>query len=258
MIAILSVSIIEMTPDSWLGKALIALASTAVISVLIYLYRRIVPRIPGTPEYRERLKAQEIEDAAAKQNNDVVFSRTINNTNVKLFSGDITRSTAQAIVSSDDTLLSATGGVAKSIVRAAGASVQKRLRALSANNIPRGSIAVTSAGRMPYKYILHAIVLTKARDHTDYPSKEEIIRLVRRIVEVSDALGIESFALPLLAGGTAAKKLREEGLASDQDIIQFILMALFEALAKRQNSIKSVFLVVFDNRHLTDGLLAKL
>ena len=88
--------------------------------------------------------------------------------------------------------------------------------------------------------------------------KEEIIRLVRRIVEVSDALGIESFALPILAGGTAAKKLRAEGLASDQDIIQFILMALFEALAKHQNSIKSVFLVVFDNRHLTDGLLAKL
>ena len=89
----------------------------------------------------------------------------------KIFSGDITRSTAEIIVSSDDTLLSASGGVARSIAHAAGPATKAHIRRLAATSLRRGTVAITGGGRTQFKYIFHAVVLTRERDRVEYPTK---------------------------------------------------------------------------------------
>jgi O-acetyl-ADP-ribose deacetylase (regulator of RNase III) len=248
----------DVAPDSWTGKAVLALLPVAVGSFFIWVWNKTSRYIPGTEEYQLRVEAQRILDAAAKQDNEVVFTRSVNGTQVKLFSGDITQSSAQIIVSSDDTLLSATGGVAKSIVSLAGKNVKARLKAISKQNVSRGTIAITDGGNTGYRYIFHAIVLTKARDHTEYPTKKEVELLLRRILDAADAIGVESISLPILAGGTASKKLKEEGLGSHQEVIRFIIESISRSLASKRNQLKSVFVVEYDNRHLTGDFVSLL
>jgi O-acetyl-ADP-ribose deacetylase (regulator of RNase III) len=241
-----------------LGLATIAIA--ALGSALWALFRTLLwQRIPGTEEYEEyhsRLKVQEMLNSSAIQSNKVVFSTKFKNTEVALFSGDITQSDANVIVSSDDTLLSASGGVARAIVTAAGKKIRKRLLELSGANLRRGSIAITEGGATPFTYIFHAVVLTKTRARIQYPRRDEISRLIQRIVAVADAIGVGSLAMPVLAGGTAAKEL--EGLHSEQDVILFIFSCLAEALKRAETSLETVFLIVFDNKHLSDDFVAKL
>lgn len=247
--------VLAFAPDTWAGGIAVGLASTSIGSVLYWTKTKIKPYMRGTQEYDDRVKAQEREDALAHQSNEVVLVEDRNGTKIKLFSGDILRSSAKIIVSSDDTLLSARGGVAKAIVAAAGKKIKRQLQAISATNVPRGSVVITSGGSTKFTYIIHAVVLTKASDHTEYPSKDEIAVLVRKIIDVADATGAESIALPVLAGGTAAKRLRDQGLTSDQDIIGFLVMALAKTLDQRATHLKTVFVIVYDDKDLDKAFI---
>lgn len=251
-------TVLEITPNSWTGAVIAGLLGTFLATILVWLFRRGKVYVPGTDEYESFKLAQALKDANATQNNEVVFSASFNNTDLKLFSGDIIHSSAQIIVSSDDTLLSAAGGVAEKIVNAAGKNIRKRLHEISKTSVPRGSIAITSGGLTSFRYILHAVVLTKTRDYTEFPSKSEIVRLVRHIVEVSDAVGAESLAMPVLASGTASKKLKEEGLSKDQDVIAFILHALAENLRLKRTGLKTIFLIVYDKNQLSHDFISSL
>src|SRR5262245_1176072 len=248
----------NLTLDSWAGKALGGIVAAAAGAIFLWLWRKSSRYVYGTEEYQARIEAQIIADAAAKQDNEVVFSRDVGDTQLKLFSGDITRSSASVIVRSDDTLLSATGGVAKAIIGAAGSSVKRRLRAISSYNIQRGMVAITDGGRTRFRYILHAVVLTKASDHTEYPSKKEIALLLGRLITIADAMGADSVALPILAAGTAAKRLKEEGLATEQDVIRFIIATLVNVLEERRRQLRTVFVVAYSNKYLTDDFVRDL
>lgn len=244
----------DIHPGTWVGAIAVGLTT----AVILWAIRRTEAYVPGTDEYQARVRQQAIFDAAATQNNEVIFNGIVNQTEIKIFSGDITKSSASVIVSSDDTLLSATGGVANSIVQAAGKKVLKRMRKIAKSGVPRGALAITDGGNTEYKYIFHAVVLTKASDHTEYPSKDEIQRLVFRIISTADAAGIESIALPIIAGGVAAKKLSEQGLKTEQQLIYFIAEAVKKALTDKITSLRVVFLVVYDEEDLSQELTTDL
>jgi O-acetyl-ADP-ribose deacetylase (regulator of RNase III) len=248
----------KITPDTWAGGIAIGLISTAIASVLYSINNKIKPLVPWTPEGIIRLKEQEIADRVATQTNEVILVAERNGTQIKIFNGDITRSTADIIVSSDDTLLSATSGVAKKIVLIAGNKVRKQLQLIASTSVPRGAVAITSGGQSRYTYIVHAVVLTRTANGLEFPTKEEIGSLVRRIVGVAVATGAESIALPVLAGGTAAKKLREQGLKTNQDIIAFLLAEIVGALDQKGTSLREVFLITFNSEEINEGFLVKL
>jgi O-acetyl-ADP-ribose deacetylase (regulator of RNase III) len=71
--------------------------------------------------------------------------------------GDITTSTAQVLVSSDDYYLSMGGGVSASILRAGGQAIALD----AAKKVPAvlGDVVVTTAGSLPAQYIFHAITI---------------------------------------------------------------------------------------------------
>jgi O-acetyl-ADP-ribose deacetylase (regulator of RNase III) len=75
--------------------------------------------------------------------------------------GDITTSSADVLVSSDDSNLSMGGGVSAAIRRAAGQGILLEV----AESIPArlGKVVVTGAGSLQAKYIFHAVTIGKSK-----------------------------------------------------------------------------------------------
>src|SRR4051812_5590825 len=81
----------------------------------------------------------------------------INKTTFRVAYGDITKLVADALVSSDDNYLTMGGGVSDAILRAGGEEI--RQQALKHVPLKIGDVAVTSAGKLPAKYIFHAVTI---------------------------------------------------------------------------------------------------
>jgi O-acetyl-ADP-ribose deacetylase (regulator of RNase III) len=104
-----------------------------------------------------------------------------------------------AIVSSDDSTLSMAGGVSAAIASLTGSAIRDEVA--SRLPLPVGAIAVTSAGRLPIKYIIHAVTV----DWTNrvLPTPRTIRQLIREILSRCEALNIARVAIPALATGAA-------------------------------------------------------
>jgi O-acetyl-ADP-ribose deacetylase (regulator of RNase III) len=106
--------------------------------------------------------------------------------------------TLDALVSSDDSLLSMQAGVSAAIRELAGS-----IRDEVAADLPLavGAIAVTSGGRLPIKYVIHAI--TVDAHQRVVPNVRTIRQLCREILSRCEALDIQRVAIPALATGAA-------------------------------------------------------
>ena len=115
--------------------------------------------------------------------------------------GNIVESGAEVIVSSDDDHLSMGGGVSKSILEAGGKEIYLDARKFVPCKV--GDVVVTSAGRLPQKYVFHAV--SRKSFSLPHPSKEKvdfvIKNSVRRCFELASALGISSIAFPSIGAG---------------------------------------------------------
>ncbi len=115
----------------------------------------------------------------------------------------IVHSKAEVIVSSDDCQLSMGGGVSRAIREAAGKDLAWDARKMvSGRRPPRpGDILVTSAGRLPAKYLLHAVTLAWAE--SDLPKEAIIRQATRKALDTMRALDCRSIAFPALGTGVA-------------------------------------------------------
>lgn len=132
--------------------------------------------------------------------------------------GDITKSSAQAIVSSDDHYLTMGGGVSGSILRAGGNSI-----ALDASKkVPAalGDVVVTTAGSLAAQYVFHAITI--AEEESD--PKTVVRRAIVRCLQLVDAMNLQSIAFPAIGAG-AAGFAYEDVAAQMADVIATNLQA---------------------------------
>ena len=106
--------------------------------------------------------------------------------------------TLDALVSSDDSQLSMQGGVSAAIRELTGPVRDEVAADLP---LPVGAIAVTSGGRLPIKYVFHAITVD-AQERL-VPSVRTIRQLFREILSRCEALQIQRIAIPALATGAA-------------------------------------------------------
>jgi len=121
----------------------------------------------------------------------------INSTKFRVLYGDITREEAEALVSSDDNLLSMGGGVSMAIASAGGKEIGLHARKLLPLEL--GDVAVTTAGALRAKYVLHAVTI----DYTkmQYPNEASIHAATFRCMELADALRLRTIAFPALGTG---------------------------------------------------------
>ena len=141
----------------------------------------------------------------------------IGNSSITIIFGDITKSTAEVIVSSDDYMLSMGGGVSRSIRNACGSQVWDDARKMIPAKL--GDVVITSAGDLDAKYIFHAITIGNtrldassgqyggravSRDDAPALSPSTIARVTtHRVILLMEQLGCKSVAFPAIGAGAA-------------------------------------------------------
>lgn len=76
---------------------------------------------------------------------------------VELVQGDITRQSVDALVNAANSQLMVGGGVDGAIHRAGGPEIHAETQRLYPQGCPSGTAVVTSAGRLPAKFVFHAV-----------------------------------------------------------------------------------------------------
>ncbi len=119
---------------------------------------------------------------------------------IEVIIGDLTAQPVDAIVNAANEHLAHGGGVAAAIVRAGGAGIQQESDRWVKEHGPLGSgqAAVTSAGSLPAKYVIH-VVGPRYRKGQD--NEGLLARAVEGALQAGADLGIDSIAFPAISAG---------------------------------------------------------
>lgn len=139
----------------------------------------------------------------------IKFEKSYGPTRIMVAVDNILNEGTDVIVSSDDTSLTASGGVAKAVLNAGGLGLRRELERRRTDRYEAGEIAVTSGGDLGYRAVLHAITLDL--NLKKWPNHETIRLLTHRCLTAADAIGARSISFPLLGAGTAGHQLSEAG-----------------------------------------------
>lgn len=122
---------------------------------------------------------------------------------IKIYAGSITRLDVDCIVNDANENLMHGGGVALAISDAAGYQYIQENRDYVQKHgiIPVGTCCVTSAGKLPFKCVIHTV----GPRWDDYRDKYQCLRYLRESVEVTfieaDKMGMKSLAIPAIGSG---------------------------------------------------------
>ena len=122
---------------------------------------------------------------------------------IKIYTGIIARLNVDCIVNAANENLMHGGGVAAAISEAAGYEFDKESAHYIKDNgpIPVGSCCVTSAGKLPYRCVIHTV----GPRWSDYRDSNVCLELLKQSVEVSfktaDMEGMNSVAIPAISSG---------------------------------------------------------
>lgn len=123
----------------------------------------------------------------------------LNGLEVMVVKGDITSLEADAIVNAANPYLKHGGGVAGAIVRRGGYTIQEESDEYVRVHgpVPVGSVAVTGAGRLKAKYIIHAVGPIYGEDCGD----EKLASAIRSALNKAEELKLNTIALPAISTG---------------------------------------------------------
>lgn len=153
---------------------------------------------------------------------------------VEIVRGNIVEVQVDAIVNAANTDLILGAGVAGAIRRAGGPSIQEECNKLSPIGV--GEVAVTSAGNLPQRYVIHAATMTLQAPQT---SKEIVASCTRRALVRADELGCKSIAFPALGAGVAGLSFAE--------CAEAMLGTVFEEIPRRTwRSLQRIVFVLYD------------
>lgn len=133
--------------------------------------------------------------------------------------GDITKQTTDAIVSSDDNMLSMGGGVSLAIARAAGDAYYQETRMHAALSV--GDVAVSSAGVLPMKHVFHLVTIDFSQGKI--AGIEDIVRGVKTVLNECIARNCTSVTFPALATGVARIPFDAVAKAMTEAIAAFLI-----------------------------------
>ncbi|MEM5827254.1 MAG: ADP-ribose-binding protein [Pyrobaculum sp.] len=122
----------------------------------------------------------------------------VGNVDVELEMGDITEVEADVIVNAANSYLEHGGGVAGAIVRKGGGVIQDESREWVRKHgpVPVGGVAVTSAGRLRARYIIHAV-----GPRCGVEPIEKLREAVKNALAKAEELGAVSIAFPAISTG---------------------------------------------------------
>lgn len=121
---------------------------------------------------------------------------------LEIIEGDVTTLEVDAIVNAANSRLQHGGGVAGAIVRGGGAVIQRESDAIG--YVPVGAAAVTSAGNLPCRYVIHAV----GPMWGEGDEEAKLAGAVRSALERAAELNVDSVAIPAISAGIFGFPLR--------------------------------------------------
>ena len=133
------------------------------------------------------------------ENADIRFTVTLpSGHTLSLRRGDLTEEAVDAIVNAANTGLAHGGGVAGAIVRKGGQIIQEESDRVG--RVPTGSAAVTGAGRLPSRFVIHAVG-PAWRGHTPEENDRLLAAATSAALEIARKQGLQSIAFPAISSG---------------------------------------------------------
>ncbi|MGE5531204.1 MAG: macro domain-containing protein [Bacteroidota bacterium] len=114
---------------------------------------------------------------------------------IRVLQGDLTLADTDAIVNAANSWLQHGGGVAAAIVRRGGPTVQEESDA--AGFVPEGQVAVTGAGELSAKYVIHAV----GPRGGDPEGDEKLQMAATNALLAAQELGLTSISFPAISSG---------------------------------------------------------
>jgi O-acetyl-ADP-ribose deacetylase len=118
-----------------------------------------------------------------------------NKKTLKLVSGDITERDVDVIVNAANSYLKHGGGVAAAIVRKGGIIIQEESDKIGF--VPVGSSAITKAGRLPCKAIIHTVGPRMGEGNED----TKLRAAIRNSLELASDRKFKSISMPAISSG---------------------------------------------------------
>lgn len=114
---------------------------------------------------------------------------------IEIVEGDLTEMDVDAIVNAANSSLQHGGGVAGAISRKGGPSIQQESDVIG--HVPTGSAAVTGAGSLPARWVIHAVGPRMGEGNED----EKLRSATRAALEAAESVGARSVAFPAISTG---------------------------------------------------------
>ena len=144
----------------------------------------------------------------------------LKNTHIQITVGDLTQQTTDAVlILNNERLCLKKGGVLNAqIARFAGAGLKEECKRIVKRGGPQlpGEAIITGSGNLPFKHLVHVI---------NYPGSPQILDLqlsVKRGLQLADAHGLSSIALPAIGAGRMGLSLEESAQVLSGGILSFL------------------------------------
>ena len=155
-----------------------------------------------------------------------------------LMEGDITQVAVDAIVNAANSALAGGGGVDGAIHRAGGSAIMRELEQLHPRHCPTGGAVATGAGRLPAKYVFHAVGPVYCDGRHGEP--ELLASCYRKTLEMAEERGCESISFPAISAGVYGYPLEEAAAIAVREVKA--------RLEKPGGSVKRAIFVLFGRR----------
>ncbi len=141
---------------------------------------------------------------------------------IVLAEGDITRIEADAIVNAANSALAGGGGVDGAIHRAGGPSLMRELDEIRPRigRCPAGDAVVTGAGKLPARYVFHAVgPVYRDGEHGE---PEALASCYRRCMELAMEREARTISFPAISTGVYGYPLDEAAEISLKEVAAFL------------------------------------
>ena len=156
---------------------------------------------------------------------------------IVLKEGDITRVAVDAIVNAANSALAGGGGVDGAIHRAGGPQIMRELDGIRARigRCQTGSAVATGAGRLPAKYVFHAVGPVYRDGRHGEP--ELLASCYRKCLELAEERAAETVSFPAISTGVYGYPLEEAAAIALREVKAH--------LEKPEGTVREVVFVLF-------------
>lgn len=144
----------------------------------------------------------------------------IKNTHIRITVGNLLHQTTDAvlILNNERLCLNSGGALNAQIARFAGAGLKEECKQIVERSGPQlpGEALITGSGNLPFKHLVHVI---------NYPGSPQILDLqlgVKRGLQLADAHGLSSIALPAIGAGSMGLSFQESARVLSGGILSFL------------------------------------